>query len=66
MFAAPFDQHPAPNAGGEIEEAKKSDVPSTNFFRETSGKVLTEKNADVSLETFPLVGSGSLKFTLCD
>jgi len=66
MFAAPFDQHPAPNAGGAIKAAKKTDVPSHNFFREISGKVLTEENADVSLETFPLVGSGSLKFTLCD
>jgi len=29
-------------------------------------KVLTEKIQTVSLELFPSLGSGSLKFTLCD
>lgn len=39
---------------------------SKNFFRIFSGKGLTERKANVLLEIFPLAGSGSLKFTLCD
>ena len=52
---------------GRDEQGDREDsVPSQNFFRKNSGKVLTEQNANVFLEIFPLAGSGSLKFTLCD
>ena len=66
MLTLPIERHAVPNEAGRAGKTEAAVVPSQNFFREYSGKVLTEKNENVSLETFPSLGSGSLKFTLCD
>jgi len=66
MFNVPFDGRRVSARADQREAAGQTNVPFHNFFRKNSGKVLTEKNENVSLETFPSLGSGSLKFTLCD
>lgn len=65
MFRDPFGKSLAESAG-EVREGRRNIALSKNFFRIFSGKGLTERKANVLLEIFPLAGSGSLKFTLCD
>ena len=62
----PFDSIPRAKRGRCERRNRENSVPSQNFFRKNSGKVLTEQNANVLLEIFPLTRGGSLKFTLYD
>jgi hypothetical protein len=66
MFANPFAEHQPSDAGVDSEAAEKRQCSFTKLSSRISGKVLTKQNANVFLEIFPLAGSGSLKFTLCD
>ena len=65
MFRDPFGESAAENAG-EVNEGRRKQCSFTKLFSKKSGKGLTKQNANVLLEIFPLAGSGSLKFTLCD
>lgn len=65
MFRDPFGESLVENAG-EVNEGTEKTAFLHKTFSEKIGKGLTKQNANVLLEIFPLVGSGSLKFTLCD
>lgn len=66
MFRAPFDQTRRAKREGDERRDEESFTFLPTFFQKISEKVLTETNANVLLEIFPLLGGGSLKFTLYD
>jgi len=66
MFRAPFAESFALKRDRGERSAGENSVPSQKLFSEFFGKGLTEQNANVLFEIFPLTGSGSLKFTLYD
>jgi hypothetical protein len=65
MFPLPSLKHLVQKTGAVSEVTEKSAFLQ-KLFSEKFGKVLTDQNANVLFEIFPLNRGGSLKFTLYD